>query len=311
MQAGDEAALLLAGCTLFAVGSAVVTGWGRARFGAFGIAEANSSRYTIFSAFLVYGAVGYLVALAACRELAALVPSSQKVRRAAAATASVGLAAFLALAALAYANGVAVYRDADHWNAMLADAYALGGHVSGLDHDIYPDAAYAEKAKATMLRLRLGPYRDLATVGVSTPHIADRSTYRGPLELAPAVPVSEDFAAARRLLMAVSVSTITWGTAPSGRMVWRLVDAKTERRLATGTVRVDGVRDWGQMRIDLPGVQVSPGHRYRISFRAPSAISGHLGFPLYRAGESARPALVVAGRRRSGETLHLTAWYVS
>jgi hypothetical protein len=143
------ASLLFIGFTLFALGSAALTAWGRAAFDDNGVANANGSRYTIFSSYLLFGILYFVAAHA--RE--AGVAMRRSVRLA-------GVVAFVCLAAMAvrtYAHSVVVYRDAHHFNNIVSMAYTAD-HTEQ-DMFVYPKAEVVAELKAGLKRLHLGPYR--------------------------------------------------------------------------------------------------------------------------------------------------------
>lgn len=148
-------ALCFIGFVLFALGSALLTAWGRAAFDSFGVANANSSRYVLFSSYLIYGIL-YLLMSKRARE--ALEP--YQVRLAAAA-----LVCFIALAGNAYAKSINVYRQAHEFNKTLIAAYAAK-HSSD-DGSIYPNPQVVAELKDALRRLAIGPYYG------STPQASD------------------------------------------------------------------------------------------------------------------------------------------
>ncbi len=141
-----SAALCFIGFGLCALGSAVLTAWGRAAFDSLGVANANSSRYVLFSSYMVY-AILYL--LMSNRVRNALEPHHMKLAGAA-------LVCFIALAANAYARSVNVYRQVHEFNRTLIVAYAE--RHSPNDASIYPNPKVVAELKDGLRRLAIGPY---------------------------------------------------------------------------------------------------------------------------------------------------------
>lgn len=144
------AALLFVGFTIFALGSAALTAWGRAAFDDYGVANANASRYTIFSSYLLF-AILYLVA-AHPRE--AGIGMRHRLRLAWV----VVLACIAVAAARTYVRSVVVYKDARQLNDLVSMAYRAN-HTEQ-DMFVYPNAEVVAELKAGLKRLHLGPYRD-------------------------------------------------------------------------------------------------------------------------------------------------------
>jgi len=315
---GDTAALVLLGFSLFAVGSALLTAWGRAEFGT-GVAEANSSRYTIFGSFLLYGLVAYVAALAAAGDWYTLLPRRPtppgRIGDAVAAgAATLVVACVIAFGAVAYDRGVAVYRNARQWNDQLARAYGFGPEARALDRIIYPDPERAEEAKATLMRLRIGPYRNMRELEVSSPASAGPKAFRAPVQLTPATPIYQEFTAKDDGLDALAVTVITWGQRPEGRISWRLMKVSGHRRehVVSGTLSIDSARDWAPLRIPIGYVDASQRVRYGLRLATEAPLPKPFGVPLFARGQTDRtigPA-VVAGKARAGLILHLTESYV-
>jgi hypothetical protein len=317
IRAGETPALVLLGFSLFAVGSGLLTAWGRARFDAIGVAEALSSRYTIFSSFLIYGLIVYVASLAASGRWQLARPrrlsKTGRFSDAQAAVATIVLAAVVAFGTLTYYRGVAVYRNAHLWNDLLATAYSFAPKARSLDRIIYPDPARAEKAKSTLLRLRLGPYRNVAEVAVSSPSVVGAAQFKSPVLLTPSTPVYEEFRAQRRGLAGLSVTVITWGRKPAGVIYWKLVEvARTKSRaVASGALLIDSVRDWGALQLPVGYVGGKAGTRYGLEMKTATLLPQPFGFPLFAGDRTTRGTkVVVGGQLRRGLSLHLTQSYV-
>lgn len=138
------------GFAVFAVGAAVLTGMGRAGFAPHGVANANASRFVLFGAYALYACV-YAAAAARPRSIATAP------RRVAAITAA-GIV--LILVAASYARSWAVYDEARRFDRLLAIAYASEERPNPFDELIYPVRTEVAGIKATLRRLRLGPYRN-------------------------------------------------------------------------------------------------------------------------------------------------------
>lgn len=139
--------------TLFALGSAVLTAWGRAAFDDYGVANANGSRYAIFSAYLLYA----LIFLKADRKELIDVPRDHELRWPRIVR-GVAYAAIIGCSIKAYAQSVRVYESSYVFNKMLAQAFV--GDTSEHDKYIYPNPESAKYFKSSLKTLRYGPYRD-------------------------------------------------------------------------------------------------------------------------------------------------------
>ena len=159
IRTGEQAtsARAFAVFAIFALGSAVLTGLGRAEFGEYGVANANASRFVLFGSYGLYAAL-----------YAALIPASSApflarpaLRTGMTVTALVGLA----LASVSYGRSWKVYGEARRFDRLLAAAYADAERESPLDTIIYPEPQLVPHFKSALKRLRAGPYRDIAANG--------------------------------------------------------------------------------------------------------------------------------------------------
>jgi len=149
----SPAARAFSAFALFALGSALLTGVGRAQFGDDGVANANASRFVLFGSYALYACL-----YDAARE--AVVRSAIDSRSNLRALSVVAALLLLGCATTTYARSWKVYGQARHFDQLLKMAYTAVPNESSLDHLIYPIREEIPGYKATLRRLRLGPYRD-------------------------------------------------------------------------------------------------------------------------------------------------------
>ncbi|MBQ0823535.1 hypothetical protein KBI52_25420 [Microvirga sp. HBU67558] len=159
LRNGRPAALILAGFALFAGGSALVTGWGRAAFDAAGVSNANASRYTIFGVYLLLGQVYYIAYLMAGRETSGAPTQSGGLSWPSLA-ASLAVSASVVLAGVTYYRAIRIYQDVRFFSAALATAYPTGLEPTARDGFIHPNQDFVRQLKADLQRLKIGPYRE-------------------------------------------------------------------------------------------------------------------------------------------------------
>ena len=149
----SPAARAFSAFALFALGSAVLTGLGRAQFGEDGVANANASRFVLFGSYALYACLYDATRVAASRSA---IDSGSNVR----ALPTVAGLLLLGCATVTYARSWKVYGQARHFDQLLEMAYATVPKESPFDHLIYPFREEIPGYKATLRRLRVGPYRD-------------------------------------------------------------------------------------------------------------------------------------------------------
>ncbi|MBA1158172.1 hypothetical protein [Microvirga mediterraneensis] len=159
LRSGRPPALILVGFALFAGGSAIVTGWGRAGFDAAGVSNANASRYTIFGVYLLLGQVYYVAHLMAQRK-ALRAPSQPRRLHWSSLAASLAVSATVLLGSITYYRAIRIYQDVRFFSAELATAYPIGLEPTPRDGFIHPSPEFVRQLKADLQRLKIGPYRE-------------------------------------------------------------------------------------------------------------------------------------------------------
>ncbi|CAO3383408.1 hypothetical protein [Azospirillum argentinense] len=135
-----------------AVLSAMATAWGRAAFDASGVANANSSRYSIFAAYLPLGLFFYHAVRFRPGAPAALGRPGRGLALATVTT-------FVAASGVSYARALPIYEHSRVFNSLLSDAYTPDGFAGEHNRLIYPIPSMVLKVKTDLLLLGLGPYR--------------------------------------------------------------------------------------------------------------------------------------------------------
>jgi hypothetical protein len=156
-RATGAAARAFVAFSLFALGSAALTGLGRAEFGAAGVANANASRFVLFGSYGLYACL-----YAAGINSSGLTSTRSRRHRV---VPAMGAVVLFVCAAVTYARSWKVYDEARRFDRLLAIAYASPGSESPFDDLIYPVRDEVPAFKATLRKLRLGPYRDAPETG--------------------------------------------------------------------------------------------------------------------------------------------------
>ena len=149
----SKVALLVVGFAVFSLLSAGLTAYGRALF-AGGLNNANESRYTLFSSYLLYSGLFWVV-----HWLSILKYGSNSILKFAAPAAWVFFFAFTAMAARTYWCSIPIYEEAHALNKQLMATYIWKNIPTANDSKVYPDQTFVLEMRAQMRRLHLGPYR--------------------------------------------------------------------------------------------------------------------------------------------------------
>lgn len=297
----EPSAMILLLLALFAAGSALATAWGRAAFDAYGVANANGSRYSIYSSYLVFGILYRLAGLNARKA------PGGKLRWLAIA----GMAALIVLATVTYVRARHVYAAAHDFNRQLVLAYQTRG-ASELDKFIFPNARFVADLKSALVRLELGPYRNAPTHRADLLHAKH---YVGPVALSPDAAIVQRFTADRNGLKGIEVETVTHGRQHgSVDMAWRLyeVAAGGRRLYAAGVVPATRIEDWRHVQLRLGPAWDSAGKEYELELASAHGNADRSGVAAYEAGQRHKLELASpdALRRTGPGALNLTLIYV-
>jgi hypothetical protein len=264
-----SAALILFGFGIFALISALVTGWGRAAFDQYGVSNGNSSRYTIFGAYLMLGQLYYLAAGFANDWW-----NQARSRR----IAMVCSVAFVLLTIFTYARAVNVYTEAHNFNKTLSDAYIWGLQPTTQDKFIHPDTESVKRLKRDLQRLELGPYnsrqfnREVLAVG----------EFKKAGMLSRNIQIAQRFTATDDGLKAVAITFVTPnGKRTSGIIEWEVTEVGEAQPLASGTLNASISQNWAAVRLKLPYLSESKGREYQITLSARAEDSLAPGVALY------------------------------
>lgn len=268
------AAQILFGFTIFAMVSALATGWGRAAFDEYGVSNGNSSRYTIFGAYLMLGQLYYLAAGFAHGWWSEAARSA-RLRY----IAVIAVAAFVLLSLVTYVRAVKVYSDAHRFNEALSNAYPWGLQPTAQDKFIFPNPEFVKKLKRDLQRLELGPYnsrqfnRQVLPVG----------EFRRAGLLSGNRQVAQRFTATEDGLKAVVVTLVTPnGKQTAGTIEWQVTEVGAAQPVAHGTLDAARVHDWESVRLKFPFIGDSKGHIYELVLSAKADDEYAPGVALYR-----------------------------
>ncbi len=279
MREGDRAAVLLLVMTLFAGGSALLTGWGRANFDDTGVASATQSRYLIFGSYLLYGIVIYCAARAARGEGRELLPARLRLPAGTArACVAVGVVAICVLAAVNYGRGVRSYTAARDFNDSLQAAYSLRPEAQGLDGYIHGVPSHARQIRGDLLRLRIGPYHNINTVETTPPTAPGQPAQTSQVTLSPSVRLSQTFTATNNRLAMVSLPLADAAPVPDGVLLdWTLFDGKRQQ-LGAAQMTLGHARR--AVNLFMGDLGASAGKTYTLVLSMPATSSQAVQFAL-------------------------------
>ncbi len=273
----------LLACVGFAILSALVTAEGRSGGGA---VYANSSRYAIYSSYLLLGLLHYY-AWTIGRKGSALLQESNAAREDMR-TLGIGLS-LVVLAGFtlhAYWKGMAVYRGAHAFDAQLVAVY---NNPQATDQEVgmtYPDVTYARHLREMLSKYSLGPYRFQTEKSVN---LAGAAPFSDAIRLENSTLLRQRFKATDNELKAVKVQFVTWQTnAPNATLKWtfsRVADGRGTL-IGSGGIHTGAIPDWGYVRLELPPVGDSEGNEYELTLQAPPAPLGSqlIGVPIFKPG---------------------------
>lgn len=265
-----SAALILFGFGIFAILSALATGWGRAAFDEFGVAAGNSSRYTIFGAYLLFGQLYYVGVKFAYGQW-----NSGRVKL----IAVIGAIAFVLLAVISYGRSVKVYINAHDFNKTLLHAYPWGLQPTKYDKSIHHNLESVTSLKRDLQRLEIGPYSN-RYFNKQILAIGDFRKAGG--LLAEGRVVTQRFTATEDGLKAIGFTLVTPnGEQTSGAIEWQVTEVGSTTPVAQGTLDASLIHDWQVVRLKLPYIDASKGREYSLALSSKVDDAQGLGVALY------------------------------
>ncbi|MDB5822770.1 MAG: hypothetical protein JWR21_1474 [Herminiimonas sp.] len=293
-----SAAMILFGFGIFAIVSALATGWGRAAFDEYGVAAGNSSRYTIFGAYLMVGQLYYLAAGFAGGWWSNMVPPVSLQRHVVMVT-----AAFVFLSTVSYGRAVNVYIHAHRFNKTLFDAFPWGLQPTVQDKFIHPNPEMVVHLKRDLQRLELGPYnnRQFSRKTLTIGEFRKVGLLSGSREIA------QRFIATDDGLKAVAITLVTPnGEQSNGTIEWKVTEIGRDQLLASGALDVAHIADWETVRLKLPYLGASKGHEYQVALTAETDDVHALGVALYTPSPGHNEILTIKERSGTLKTENLS-----
>ena len=148
----DFASMILWSFTIFSIMSAVITGWGRAGFDEYGPYNGNSSRYTIFGVYLIFGQLYYISSL----KLSNIFNSNRKKI-----FIKTCMVFFIILSSITYYRAIdKIYKNSNQFNTKLGIAYNWNLDSSDGHKLIFPNNDFVIKLKKNLKKYYLHPYKD-------------------------------------------------------------------------------------------------------------------------------------------------------
>jgi hypothetical protein len=288
--------LIFLALSVFAGACAMLTGLGRAN-GPEPIAVANSSRYSIFAACMLFGLIFYYAAKLARNEIAF---SFWK-------KALIGF--FVIASVVSYFRGIEVYRLTHDDNEWLANVYGPDAEPTDLDRRAYPDASYFDPLRADLLRLGIGPYRRIPQV---TAAIYDGALLEA-IPIKPGTVITQRFRSAYRVVRSVSFQVVNWGKAPAGyRVRWSAVGLKDGSRteIGAGSFSTVYLADWQTVTLKLNGSSEASEVEVTLTGEGSAAITNFIGIALYSPGaDPFSPAVIDGVPREDGSKVGFRVYY--
>ena len=261
--------LILVGFGVFALISAILTGWGRAAFDSYGVANGNASRYSVFGSYLIIGQLYYVFVTFGAR-----LSNNPNLRK----SVSKIYIVFVVLAAITFLRAASIYVDAFHFNIKLKEAFTWGLVPTKYDKFIHPNQDFVKTIKSNLQRLEIGPYRD-QIYSISSVTFGDyvKAAVTSKTDM-----IVQQFTATRDGLKAVTVRMVTPnGPMHSGRIHWELIERGTTKTLGKGSAPLSGIKDWQYLKMKLPYFSNSKGKRYELKIYSDLSSATSAGVPLY------------------------------
>lgn len=210
---------------LFAGGSALLTAWGRAGFDDMGADNGNSSRYSIYGAYLLSGLI-YLWGTKREGDPSPLARPAGWV----APLATITFVLFVGLSARAYYKSIAVYKNVRAFNNLVVESY--GPAADGPDYlaRIFPKPAFVVDLKQKLHKWQLGPYRAGTAGPWNFGGVHYEFSFAKPRPQPLSQPLEFEWTPTTDRLAGVDVFLSTYGRRNPGRIVVELLDEQGQPR---------------------------------------------------------------------------------
>jgi hypothetical protein len=236
-RAGSPGAWLGLASMLFAGGSALLTAWGRAGFDDMGADNGNSSRYSIYGAYLLAG----MIYVWGTRRDAGTSPGVQPAGWIAP-LATIAFVVFVGCSARAYAKSIVVYKDVRAFNNKVVESYSPGADSPAHVARIFPKPEFVADLKQKLHKWQLGPYR----AGTDGPWILGsvhhEFTFATPRPQPLSQPLEFEWTATTDRIVGVDLFLSTYGRPNPGRILVELLDEQgqtTDRSSVAASKLVD------------------------------------------------------------------------
>lgn len=288
-----SAAVILFGFTIFAIISAIATGWGRANNDQFTVSNGNSSRYAIFAAYLVLGQLYYVAHCLAHRY-----KSNTYLQR----ITALGAVIFIALAAVSYDKAITIYRNVHEFNQEITSAFTWGLQPNPYDKFVFPGPS-AVTFKSDLERLELGPYNDRQY----DTQVLPTASLQKLVLLSDESNISQTFKATRNGLKDVFVTMFKPnGRRTSGIIQWYLTQTDNTQILASGTLNAARIHEYENIRLKLPYLGDSNGRDYRVTLSGSANSMHSIAVALYAPVAGSKPNVSITGPNNKSEIENLS-----
>lgn len=277
---------------LYAGACTSITALGRA-VGEYPVMSANSSRYSIYAAILLFGLILYYAPKFARGEI--IFNGWYK--------ATFGI--FMIASAVSYVSAIPVYKSTHDDNIWLANVYGPNAEPTDLDLRAYPDFDYFDPKRKDMLRLGLGPYA-LVPEAVVPIH---EGAFVGAVALHPATTVKQSFKTAHPNLRAITFKVVNWAKPPSSyRILWKAVGLTTGSTIGEGALATAALKDWEQVTLRLNGSAADNEVEVTFSVDA-AAVENPIGLALYPGKAQSTAAIADGIPRQDGSVIGFNVNY--
>jgi hypothetical protein len=280
------------GFFIFALVSALATAWGRAAFDQYGVSNANASRYSIFSGYLTFGVLYFIVYGLSIDLWRSFYKSIIYLL----------ITIFILLSAISYVRAVVIYKEAHIFNKNLSTAYQDNLQPTEYDQFIHPNPSMVEHLKAELLRLGYGPFRTVLTKKTVFPVRAFKEAF----PLMNNFSISQSFRSPSSRLRRACITLVTYGNKNNGGISWSLSNSKTGKTISSGVIAADKISDWGESCVDFVPIKDSKDADYKFTLTGVESPSSP-GVPLYERGENSLSGNVIILRSSHAQEIsHLS-----
>jgi hypothetical protein len=267
--------LLLFCCTFYTLASGILTAIGRVNFDAYGIRNANSSRFIQIGSILYIGLALYIY-----DEI-----NKSNLKKFGISTLLIAYFLLVLFSFNSFKAANKVFLQIDALNYQLAQGFKVPPQPTEFDSSLYPNQEHLNYLRLQLYDLQLGPYSDRKNIIRYKMTRLYSGVMKEALSLNPSSNYTQLFRTGSFETNTLAFPLVTWGTKPS-ELHLEITIYETHQNISTRIhseeVFLKDISDWQKMYLNNLNLQPNKNYELRFSIKKNTNIqNGKIGVPLF------------------------------